>query len=165
MTPDAGGVAALARDAAHGGALHHAALGDEQQLLVLAHDERAGEVALVLGGLDRPHAHRAALGLAELVDARALAEAGVRDHEQVLVVARDVHREDEVARAAATFMPRTPVVSRPIERTSDSWKRTAWPARETISTSSSPEVRRTATSSSSSRTLMAMMPSALIGVL
>ena len=62
-------------------------------------------------------------------------------------------------------MPLTPPVSRPIARTSDSWKRAAWPERETIRMSSSPLVRRTATSSSSSRMLIAMMPSALIGVL
>ena len=36
-------------------------------------------------------------------------------------------------------MPCTPEASRPIARTSFSWKRIAWPARETISTSSSPD--------------------------
>jgi hypothetical protein len=44
-------------------------------------------------------------------------------------------------------------------------KRAAWPERDTMMMSSFPLVRRTATSSSSSRTLSAMMPSALIGVL
>ena len=34
-------------------------------------------------------------------------------------------------------MPRTPLVSRPIARASSSWKRTAWPACETIRMSSS----------------------------
>ena len=37
---------------------------------------------------------------------------------------------------APTSMPRTPVVSRPIERTSDSAKRTVSPARETMMISS-----------------------------
>ena len=64
-----------------------------------------------------------------------------------------------------TFMPRTPPVPRPIGRASDSWKRDAWPECETMMMSSSPLVLRTATSSSSSRMLIAMMPSALIGVL
>ena len=64
-----------------------------------------------------------------------------------------------------TSMPRTPLVSRPIERASDSAKRTVRPSLETISTSSPSSTRRTATSSSSSRMLIAMMPSALIGVL
>src|ERR1700686_3994570 len=45
----------LAGDAASGGALNHAADGDEDELLVLAHDERPSESALLLGeanGLD-----------------------------------------------------------------------------------------------------------------
>ena len=64
-----------------------------------------------------------------------------------------------------TFIPLTPEVSRPIDRTFDSLKREAWPDFETIRMSSSPEVRRTWTSSSPSRTLIAMIPSARIGVL
>ena len=64
-----------------------------------------------------------------------------------------------------TFIPRTPPVSRPMGRASDSLKRAAWPERETMMMSSSPSVTRTATSSSSSRMLIAMMPSALMGVL
>ncbi len=66
---------------------------------------------------------------------------------------------------AATFMPLTPLVSRPIDRTFDSEKRDAWPDLETSRMSSSPEVRRTWTSSSPSRILIAMIPSARIGVL
>ncbi len=62
-------------------------------------------------------------------------------------------------------MPLTPEVSRPIERTASSLKRLAWPDLETSSRSSSPLVSRTWTSSSSSRTLIAMIPSARIGVL
>ena len=62
-------------------------------------------------------------------------------------------------------MPRTPLVSRPIGRTRVSLKRAAWPECETMMMSSSPSVRRTSTSSSPSRSLIAMMPSALIGVL
>ena len=62
-------------------------------------------------------------------------------------------------------MPLTPEVSRPIGRTAVSWKREAWPDFETSSRSSSPEVSRTWTSSSPSRTLIAMIPSARIGVL
>ena len=64
-----------------------------------------------------------------------------------------------------TFIPRTPLVSRPIARTCDSSKRTAWPERETTSTVSPGSTLRTAMSSSSSRILIAMIPSALIGVL
>ena len=62
-------------------------------------------------------------------------------------------------------MPRTPLVSRPIARASSSRKRTVRPSWETIRISSPGSTRRTATSSSSSRMLIAMMPSALIGVL
>ena len=64
-----------------------------------------------------------------------------------------------------TSMPRTPVVSRPIGRASDSAKRTVRPARETMMISALGSTARTASSSSSSRILMAMIPSALIGVL
>ena len=62
-------------------------------------------------------------------------------------------------------MPRTPLVSRPIARASSSLKRTVRPSCETIRISSPGSTRRTATSSSSSRMLIAMIPSALIGVL
>ena len=62
-------------------------------------------------------------------------------------------------------MPRTPEVLRPVGRTSLSWKRMACPRRLTMMMSSSPEVLRTAISSSPSRMSMAMMPSALSGVL
>ena len=65
----------------------------------------------------------------------------------------------------ATFIPRTPEVSRPIGRTAFSENREAWPDFETSSTSSLPEVNLTWTSSSPSRTLIAMIPSARIGVL
>ena len=62
-------------------------------------------------------------------------------------------------------MPCTPDASRPIARTSFSWKRIAWPLRDTISMSSSPDECRTPTSSSPSRILIAMIPSDLSGVL
>ena len=62
-------------------------------------------------------------------------------------------------------MPRTPPVSRPIGRAASSLKREAWPERDTMMIVSSPSISRTATSSSSSRILIAMIPSALIGVL
>ena len=62
-------------------------------------------------------------------------------------------------------MPATPEAGRPIARTSLSWNRTAWPRRETIRMSSSPSERRTPISSSPSRILSAMIPSALSGVL
>ncbi len=64
-----------------------------------------------------------------------------------------------------TFIPRTPEVSRPIARTLSSLNRDALPERETMRISSSPLVSRTWTSSSPSRTLIAMIPSARIGVL
>ena len=41
--------AAVPVDAAHRRALDHAVLGDEHELLMLAHDQRAGQRALVLG--------------------------------------------------------------------------------------------------------------------
>ena len=75
------------------GALDHAADADEDELLVLAHDERAGERALFLGQADRLDAFGAAVGLAVLVDLRALAVAVLGHDEQVHVVARDVHRD------------------------------------------------------------------------
>ena len=62
-------------------------------------------------------------------------------------------------------MPCTPEASRPIGRTSFSWKRIAWPLRETMITSSAPVEWRTPTSSSPSRILIAMMPSAFSVVL
>ena len=62
-------------------------------------------------------------------------------------------------------MPWTPDASRPIARTSCSEKRIAWPARDTMSRSSSPLEWRTPTSSSPSRILIAMMPSAFSEVL
>ena len=60
-----------------------------------------------------------------------------------------------------SFMPATPDATRPIGRTSPSENRTAWPLRDTMRTSSLPSVRRTPISSSPSRILSAMMPSAL----
>ena len=60
---------------------------------MLAHHERPGEAALALGEPDRPDAFGAAVGLAVLADLRALAVAVLCNHEQVHVVARDVHRD------------------------------------------------------------------------
>src|SRR6266511_1917154 len=62
-------------------------------------------------------------------------------------------------------MPCTPDASRPIDRTSFSAKRMAWPTRDTIKTSSVPLECRTPTSSSPSRILIAIIPSALRFVL
>ena len=59
-----------------------------------------GEAAALLGELDRLDALGAARGLAVLVDRRALAVAALGDDEQLLLVARDVHREDRVVLAA-----------------------------------------------------------------
>src|SRR4051794_22843136 len=67
--------------------------------------------------------------------------------------------------APSIVMPRTPPAGRPIARTSSSSKRTVSPPLETIRISAPRSTRRTATSSSSSRMPIAMMPSALIGVL
>src|ERR671920_368615 len=92
--PDAGGRAALLRDALDARALDHPVLRDEHQLLVRTDDERTGEAALRLGQLDRQDALRSARRLAVLVDPRALAVAGVGDDEQVHVVAGDVHGND-----------------------------------------------------------------------
>ena len=67
------------------------------QLLVLAHDQRAGERALALGQLDRLDALRAAALDRVVGDRGALAEAVLGHDEQLGVVARDVHREHRVA--------------------------------------------------------------------
>ena len=56
-------------------------------------------------------------------------------------------------------MPRTPAASRPIERTSSSEKRIPLPFLVTIRMSSSPEVNTALTSSSLSRSAIAMKPS------
>src|SRR3712207_7559510 len=44
----------------HTGPLDHPAVGDEHEVLVLAHDESAGHAALLLGQADGLHAHGAA---------------------------------------------------------------------------------------------------------
>ena len=59
---------------------------------------------------------------------------------------------------ARSFIPRTPAAARPIERTSSSRKRIAWPSFESMRMSSPPFVGMTFTSSSPSRRLIAMMP-------
>src|SRR5439155_23789849 len=89
----AGRRAALLGDAAGGRALDHAAHADEEQLLVLAHDERSGEAALALGQPDRLDAFGSTVRLAVLADLRALAVAVLGHHEQVHVVSRDIHRD------------------------------------------------------------------------
>src|ERR1051325_10856020 len=53
--PHALGRAAHLRDAANRGALDHAVLGDEEEVLVLADDQGAGEAALLLGQLRGQH--------------------------------------------------------------------------------------------------------------
>ena len=132
---------------------------------MLAHDERAGERALVLGQGDRLDAHRVARPLA------GYSEIGVRLPYPFSVTTSSSwsSRATSMARTelprCADVHARTPLVSRPIARTRSSLKRAAWPERETMMMSSLPLVRRTAISSSSSRMLIAMMPSALIGVL
>ena len=67
--------------------------------------------------------------------------------------------------SARSRIPWTPDASRPIARTPVSWKRIAWPLRDTIRTSSLPDEWRTPTSSSPSRILIAMIPSERSGVL
>ena len=146
-------------------ALDHALGRDEHERLVRADDERRGEAAALLGELDRLHALRAARRQAVLGDRRALAEAALGDDEDLLLVARDVHREDDVALAGDVHAADAGGVAAHRRGRRPRWKRTARPALEIMRISSSPLVRRTATSSSSSRILIAMMPSALIGVL
>src|SRR3954452_15643618 len=88
--PDALRGAAVARDALDARALHHSVLRDEDEVEVLADDQSAGETALLLGQLDRLHAHRAA-ALARVVgDRGALAVAVVGHDEELGVVPRDV---------------------------------------------------------------------------
>ena len=60
---------------------------------MLFYDERAGEAALGFGQRDRLDALGATLCLAVLAHLRALAVAVIGDHEQVHVVASDVHRD------------------------------------------------------------------------
>ena len=55
-------------------------------------------------------------------------------------------------------IPMTPLVTRPCFRRSSSWKRTDWPLRVTSMRVSSPRVRRTVSSSSSSSILMPLVP-------
>ena len=64
-----------------------------------------------------------------------------------------------------TFIPRTPLVSRPIAADGVLREAGGLPGARDHEDVVVPLVRRTAISSSSSRMLMAMMPSALIGVL
>src|SRR3954454_14764373 len=75
--PEALSVAAERAEVTHRDALDHAVLGDEHELVVLAHHERAGEAALGLRLLDRLDTLGAAVGLAIVTDQRALAEAVV----------------------------------------------------------------------------------------
>ena len=128
-----------------------------------ADDERAGQAAALLGELIvwTPFAPRT---LAVLVT-------GVRLPKPFSVTTSSSwsSRATSIARTSLPFplmfIPRTPPVARPIARASASAKRTARPSLETMRISSPASTRRTATSSSSSRMLIAMMPSALIGVL
>ena len=76
--------AAVAVDPLGADALHHALAGDQDELLVLADDERAGEAALAVGQRDRLDAHRAAALDGVVVDRGALAEAVLGHDEQVL---------------------------------------------------------------------------------
>src|SRR5690606_27152218 len=62
--------------------------------------------------------------------------------------------------SAPSVMPRTPVATRPISRTSASWNRIAMPSRVARMTSSSPLVIWTSISSSPSTTLIALIPDA-----
>ena len=147
------------------GALDHAVLGDEDEVLVLAHDQRAGHAALLLGEADRLDAHRAAALDRVLLDRRALAVAVLGDHQQLGVRPHHVHGQHAVVAARRRSCRARRRCRGPSARAWSSLKRAAWPERETMMMSSSPLVRRTATSSSSSRILIAMIPSALIGVL
>ncbi len=60
---------------------------------MLTHHQRAGETALSLGQGDRLDALRAALRLAVLTHQRSLAVTVVGDHQQVHIVAGDIHRD------------------------------------------------------------------------
>src|SRR6202035_2409797 len=83
--------------------------------------------------------------------------------QQVHVVARDVHRDDRTLLADIHASHAGGVATHGADI--DSAKPTVRPAREAMITSSPGSTARTASSSSSSRMLIAMMPSALIGVL
>ena len=143
---------------------HGAAGRDEHHLVAVADDAGAGEGALRLGELDRLHAHAAAALDRVVGDARALAVAVLGDDEQVGVVLRDVDRDHLVVRRAAACPGRRRRRG-PSRAPRFSWKRIAWPSFETMRMSSSPDEWRTPTSSSPSRILIAMIPSAFSGVL
>ena len=119
--------------------------------------------ALLGRQLDRQHALGAPLDRV-LGDLGALAVPVLGDDEQLAVRARHVEREDAVALVGhvhpldpgrvAAHRPRTSLLNRDV-----------WPDLETSNRSSAPDVRRTWTSSSPLRILIAMIPSARIGVL
>src|SRR5665647_1903796 len=91
--------APVAADAVGAHADDHAVTALQHDLVVLAHDLHAHQIALAVGEGDRAHADAAAPGDAVLADGCALAEAVLGDHEEVAVVAGDVHADDLVALA------------------------------------------------------------------
>ena len=78
---------------------HGAGVRDQHHLVALAHDARAGEVALALDELRRLDAHRAAALDGVLGDPGALAPAVLGHDEQVGVVGRDVDLDHLVVAA------------------------------------------------------------------
>src|SRR5712691_7703270 len=80
------------------GAYEDAAGGDEHDLVLVAHQHRADDLAVALGGLDRDHPLRASPVARVFGDRRALAEAvlGRRQHGLGLAVG-DQHRDHALA--------------------------------------------------------------------
>src|SRR3954468_8161502 len=132
---------------------HGARRRDQHHLVAVANDTRADEMAAGLGQLHGLDSHAATALHRVLGDARALAIA-VLGHDERSASSSAMLIEI-TSSPLRSFMPETPDVSRPIERTSVSWKRIACPFAETMRMSSSPEEWRTPTSSSPSRILIA----------
>src|SRR6266853_749869 len=85
-------------DLLHARAYQHAARGDEHDLVLVAHQHRADDLAVPLGRLDRDHPLRAPAVARVIGDRRALAETvlGRRQHRLVFAV-RDQHRDHPLA--------------------------------------------------------------------
>src|SRR6266705_5227442 len=90
--------AAHLADLLHARAYEDATGGDEHDLVLVAHQHRADDLAVALARLDRDHALRAAAVARVFGDRRALAETvfGRGQHRLVLVV-RDQHRDHPLA--------------------------------------------------------------------
>src|SRR6185437_787911 len=97
--PHALGGPAHPRDPVDRGADDRAFAADQHHLVAVADDHRPGQAPARLGVADSEHAHRAAALGRILLDPGALAEAVLRDDEQVLLVTGDLDGDHLVALA------------------------------------------------------------------